>query len=299
MDRPQRSLVAALSAAVVLAGCGSAGGGPEDTTPTAVAGVTTPGPDGGDDTGSPDPGTTGGDGADAATTTTADTAADSTSAADYPTYPEDYAQALVEAWADGDSARVAELTVDEVGLAMGTWTTDAAWGTTRVDSLDGHGDVGLRRWAVYYEHPSGASMTVTVDGDELGGQDAVVGLDYYLGGAAADAFERTDSPVNDYVDTFHRGIVARDAAVLERLGTDRATQEALVHDPAVDESSVITDHGFLSFEDEPLHMLYHVTGPQDASPDLTRMLDLDPRTATDGGDDGVLRLNVLTDWRWT
>lgn len=298
MDRPQRSLVAALSAAVVLAGCGSAGGGPEDTTPTAVAGVTTPGPDGGDDTGSPDPGTTGGDGADAATTTTADTAADSTSAADYPTYPEDYAQALVEAWADGDSARVAELTVDEVGLATGTWSTDTAWERNRVDSLDAHGDVGLRRWAVYYEHPSGASMTVTVDGDEMGRQDAVVGLDLYLDGAAADAFERRNNPVNGYADTVHEAILARDEAVLERLGTDRATQEALDHDPAVDGRSVITDHGFLAFEDEPLRMLYRVSGAQEGhGPTLT--LDLDPRTAADGGDDGVLRLNVLTDWRWT
>src|SRR5690606_7682396 len=117
------------------------------------------------------------------------------------------------------------------------------WESTRVDSLDGHGDVGLRRWAVHYEHPSGASMTVTVDGDELGGQDAVVGLDYYLGGAAADAFERRNSPVNDYVDAFHRAMITRDEAVLERLGTERATTEALAHDPAV-QGTLITDHGF-------------------------------------------------------
>ncbi|MGD8201664.1 hypothetical protein ACQE98_13465 [Ornithinimicrobium sp. W1679] len=325
MNRPRRTLPAAAALVLVLAGCGAEQGTPSEADPTATdtpAGAdagdgsstdsaTVTGPEDAAGTDGAGTGTdgTGDDGGSSAPTSTDGTADDTSSGEDpstsdggtdpaYPSDPSAYADALVAAWAAGDTDRVADLAVEEVELATGTWSTDTEWQLERTDDLNPFGDVGQGRWAVYYSHRTqGASMTVTVDGDDLGDGEAVVGVDYYLIAGSADAFDRLGSPVNDYVDTFHQAMIDHDEAVVERLGTQRATDEALAHDPAV-AGRLVTDHGFLAFEDEPLHMLFSFPDHQDPS-DFTRMLDLDARTAAEGGDDGVLRLNVLTDWRWS
>lgn len=319
MDRPRRTLATTAALALVLVGCGPAQDEPADPTPTgdAVGGTdggttTAPGPsvgEGAEDTQGTDDDATG-EGSEESTDpdATGDTTDEVTEEAGagtddggstaYPSEPGAYADALVAAWAAGDTERVADLAVDEVELGTGTWSTDTEWQLERTDDLSSFGDVGQGRWAVHYSHRTqGASMTVTVEGDDLGDGDAVVGVDYYLIARNADGFDRLESPVNDYVDTFHQAMIDRDEAVLERYGTHRATTEALAHDPAV-EGTLVTDHGFLAFQDEPLHMLFSFPDHQDPS-DLTRMLDLDARTAAEAGEDGVLRLNVLTDSRWT
>lgn len=256
MNRPQRTvavIATAVAPALVLVGCGAVVEEPADPATTVDAA----------------PGSTGSSATPAATGTAADGSTDeasddragdgpaSTASTDgsgstgeetaYPADPVAYADALVAAWAGGDTTEVAAL---------------------------------------------------AVDGDDLGDRDAVVGVDHLLHDGSADAFHRLTSPVNDYVDTFHHAMTDRDEAVLERLGTDRASEEALAFDPAIQGTPVITDHGFLAFEGEPLGMLFRVADQQGHIEPETRVLELAPEIAAAGGSDGVARLDVITSARW-
>ena len=269
MDRPQHTLTA-VTLALVLTGCGGSEVEPTGSAPT--------------------------DADDAAATTVPTVPTEPTEPTPYPSDPVAYAEALIAAWAAADTDVVADLVVDEVELATGTWTTDTAWALERQDALDRFGEIGEGRQALVYTHPGGASMTVTLETDGVGGPDAVVGLDYYLQAEAAGSFERLDGPVNAYVDAFHDALYAKDEVVLARYGTEQVTEEALALGPPV-AGSVITDHGFLAFEGEDLGMIF--TYEEQGAPSMSRLLELDPAVVPGGGDNGVVRLDIVTDWRWT
>jgi hypothetical protein len=290
MDRPQHTLTA-VALALVLTGCGGSEVEPTGSAPTdANDAAATTEPTTATPSEDPAPTESEDDANDAAATTVP------TEPTPYPSDPVAYAEALVVAWAAGDTDVVADLVVDEVELATGTWTTDTAWELERQDALDRFGDVGEGRQALFYTHPGGASMTVTLQTDGMGGQDAVVGLDYHLGTDPTVSFERLDGPVNAYVDTFHDALYAKDEEVLARYGTEQVTEEALALGPPV-AGSVITDHGFLAFQGEDLGMIF--TYEEQGAPSMSRLLELDPAVVPGGGDDGVVRLDIVTDRRWS
>ena len=221
--------------------------------------------------------------------------------ASYPSDPVRYADQLVQAWAARDGDAVARLAVREVELATGTWSTQDMWGEPRdtdLALLDPQ-FAGLR--ALTYHQEGVGQLVVTLETAALGGEDAVVGLDYQLV-TGTDRVQRVpDSPFNTYADAFHEAIVARDAATLERLGSAEIAATFMAREPGAT-GGVIVDQGFLSYRDEPLNLLYsYPEADVVADPVLvyTQILELDHDLVLQGADHAVTRLNIVTDARWT
>lgn len=209
-----------------------------------------------------------------------------------------YADALVAAWAGEDTARIAMLASPEVEVATTTWSTDDRW--QQRDTVSWVGEDGEDLQTITYAHPAdGSRLDITISTDALGDHDAVVGADLGTYGGIAQT-RAADNAYNEYADAFYQAVVDQDEATLRRYGTELAVQGVSDYDPQT-HGRVIVDNGFRAFEGEPLWMLFTYPGATSDVPlaGYTHALELDISAVMAERDHGVLRLNIVTDSRWT
>ncbi|GAA5159734.1 hypothetical protein [Ornithinimicrobium tianjinense] len=219
----------------------------------------------------------------------------------YPSEVVAYADAFVAAWHAKDTGRVADLAVPEVEAATGTWSTDDGWNYDDDSSVAWVGEAGEGLHVVRYGHPVGARLEVTVEVDALGSTDGVVGADFTTGPTPGDSLTRVeDNLYNQYADAFYQALVDEDQATLERYGSEHAVRLAGEYTPET-HGRVIEDHGFWSFRDQPLGLLFSY--PDNTGEDIvsryTQILDLDTALVDGGQDHGVISVNFVIDARWT
>lgn len=213
----------------------------------------------------------------------------------FPTDPVAYADALVQAWAAGDTARSGELAVDEVALALASYSSEGGW--TFVPGMPWEDHPAAPDLAVLeYHHPGGGgSLQLAVEVAALGGPDAVVELDADAGPEQG-VRPLADAPLISYAESFLHAWTAGDAQAVERLSSPGLVEQLTTFPTLEETGTVYTIQGFRAYRGEDIGV--GVIMPEGSLGVWGWMLDLEPAVAVPGLDHGATRFGFSGDRKW-